>query len=121
VSADYDTYHSELTGISVQLKCGFPRELKNYIEGDHVELSDGVYIGYGGVAIIRGGILFTVLTNVYDKYGNLLDKAEIVNPGNPISKALAAIDFTDLEQMTDEDITRLVEDNEQCEELYESD
>ncbi len=55
----------------IQLKVG-NCALKDYQIGDKVDIPDGVYIGYGGVVVIKDGIFIADFDNLTDKWGGVI-------------------------------------------------
>lgn len=75
----YDCYGKD----GVQLKIG-PCELKQYNEGDKVDITDGIYIANEGVVIIHDGKLLATYEILYDKYGGILEPKGVWE--NPLIK-----------------------------------
>lgn len=95
----YDTFRSKDDKIEIQLKVG-ECLMRNFVEGEYVEpreFPDGVYHGYGGVVVIRRGIVEAVADTAtednlphFDKWGGEFDPGEeTLDAHNPIVQALA--------------------------------
>jgi len=74
----YNTYGN------IQIKCGNYEEFKTYKIGDKCDLKDGIYIGLSGAIVIKNKIFIAEFDNVYDKWGNRLSCADLINPNHPL-------------------------------------
>ncbi|HUW13421.1 MAG TPA: hypothetical protein VM537_27105 [Anaerolineae bacterium] len=79
----YDTFGRQ----GAQLKCG-RCEFKHYLIGDEVPISDGAYLDYGAVVVIKGGRLRAVVNDLYDKWGGTLDIGCLLEDGSPVAAAV---------------------------------
>lgn len=61
----------------VQLKSGFG---KNTNIGEHVPegMKDGVYIGYGGIAVVINGILVATFDKLINRFGEKIETDLVV-------------------------------------------
>ena len=76
----YDCYGKH----GIQMKIG-PCELKQYNEGDKVDILDGIYVANEGIVVIHNGKLLATYETLYDKYGSVLEIKDIwKNPMNQI-------------------------------------
>lgn len=76
---------------SIQLKCG-NCEYENYNIGDTVPFADGVYVGYGGCAVVVGGKFVAEFPSLIDKYGGVIDTSPLIDASNPIAQAVKLYD-----------------------------
>jgi hypothetical protein len=70
-----------------QLKVGLC-ELIEYKIGDVVPIQDGVYLDYGGVVVIKDHKFIAEFSELRDKWGGHIEPREIIDPINPVSRAL---------------------------------
>ena len=74
----------------VQIKCG--RCAGYHFEvGDAVakaQIDDGVYVGYGGIVVVVGGVFVAEFEHVTNKWGGTIDALPILNIQNPVAKAI---------------------------------
>jgi len=82
----YDTYGR----LEMQLKCG-ECLLNNFAVGDKVDIQDGVYVAYEGVAVVKDGIFIAEFENLTDKWGGKISPEEIIESRNPIGIYLKVI------------------------------
>lgn len=68
----------------IQIKAG-PCEMLHFDIGDKAPIADGVYVGYEGVVVIKGGVFVAAFDNLFDKWGDVVDTHEILNSLNPLS------------------------------------
>jgi hypothetical protein len=66
----FDTYGR------TQLKAGAPM-CRQYTVGDTVEIPDGVYVDDDTLIVVSGGKFIAELDNLYDYFGDEIDKAAI--------------------------------------------
>lgn len=86
----YDTFTNG--NRDVQLKCG-PCAMKYYRVGDKTpDYADGLYAGYGGVAVIVGGKFVALFERIMDKWGGEL--ALNLDDVNPIAQAVKELNAT---------------------------
>jgi hypothetical protein len=77
----------------VQLKCGYC-EMRHFEIGDDVTdagIADGVYVGYGGVVVVKNGKFIGQFEYLIDKWGTFIEPEEVINRNNPISVAVDRI------------------------------
>lgn len=70
-----------------QLKVG-DVSMKVFTVGDKSPLPDGVYVDYGGVTVIKGGIFVAEFPCLYTKWGDLIDQRGILDNDNPVAVAM---------------------------------
>lgn len=69
----YNTYGEK----GIQLKVG-ELSMKHYNLGDKVEIPDGIYVGYGGVVVIKDQTFIAEFPFVKDKWGGVITPREIL-------------------------------------------
>ncbi len=84
----YDIFCS--SDCTVQLKVG-KNNMSCYRVGDSVPISDGVYIGYDGVVVIKDGKLMMVEPVVRSSWGHELSPTDLINSYNPASSAVKSV------------------------------
>jgi hypothetical protein len=47
--------------------------LDSFQEGDKVDIPDGFYIGWGGLACVKNGVLVSVSDHMNDSHGNYIE------------------------------------------------
>jgi len=77
----YDYYEN------MQMKIG-DVQMNTYKVGDSVDISDGVYVGYEGVVVIKDSVFVAFFEEMLDKWGGELDLNAVLQPSNPVSQAL---------------------------------
>lgn len=65
--------------------------LNQYILGDAINLPDGVHIGHEGWFVVKAMTVVSTGENVYDKYGNELNRSYILSPNNPINNIIEVV------------------------------
>ncbi len=85
----YDNFLSDDEKICVQLKIG-ECLLKDYKAGDEVNISNGIYMGYEGVVVIKDRKVVGVFGEgqVFDKWGGPFDFNDAINELNPLKQVL---------------------------------
>jgi len=78
----YDTY-----GENIQIKAG-GCVMKHHEIGDRCDLSDGVYLEYGGVIVVMDRTFVAEFPRVFDKWGGVLDCKKLIDEYNPVVQAL---------------------------------
>ena len=88
----YDEFISDDEKICVQLKVG-ECQCNLYKEGDKVNISDGIYLGYEGVVVIKEGKVIGVFGEgqVFDKWGCNFNFNYAINNLNPLKKVIKDI------------------------------
>jgi len=86
----FDTYGKR----GVQLKLGDP-SLNWFKEGEEVNISDGIYLGYEGAVVIINGKLAKVFNYLKDKWGGRIKIKDVLDPINPISQAIKSLSTPD--------------------------
>lgn len=74
----------------IQIKCTKNPKMKTYGLGSEIDLPDGCYIGYEGFFLIRSKKVIFIGLDIFDKWGNLINKAEILDKNNEIAKQVKA-------------------------------
>lgn len=83
----YDTVGEE----GIQIKCS-DLEGVHYKLYDKIILEDGLYIGYEGYFIVKNKvIIFIGHDHVYTKWGDIINRDEILDSYNPITETVDQI------------------------------
>ena len=78
----YDEY------AGLQLKVG-PRRLDQYIVGDKVPIEDGVYVAWGGVVVVKGGMFIAAFEHLLTKWGGVIEPEDVLGPHDYITAAVS--------------------------------
>ena len=70
----YNTYGEN----GLQLKVG-DLCLKHFDLGDKVDISDGIYLEYGGIIVIKDGIFIAEFEELTDKWGGIIKPDELLD------------------------------------------
>jgi len=70
---DFDYYGEK----KCQIKVG-ERDKLHYTPGNDIDIPDGIYVCYEGLIVIHNGIFVCEMDNLYTKWGDILDKYEIL-------------------------------------------
>jgi hypothetical protein len=73
-----------------QIKVG-DLSLKKFKVGDYTEIPDGMYIAHEGIVVIQNGIFIGVVKHIFDKWGNEIEQArviDIIKSNDPIQLAI---------------------------------
>jgi hypothetical protein len=62
-----------------------------YRVGDSAPISDGVYLGYDGVVVVKDGKLMMVEPVVHSSWGRELKPIDLINSYNPASSIVESI------------------------------
>ena len=73
--------YDELGG--VQIKCG-GCDMVCFKIGDKVDVTDGIYVGYEGAAVVKDNVLVAVFPTLTDKWGGDIDPSDVLEGRNPI-------------------------------------
>jgi len=79
----------------IQIKSTPNPEMKCYMDGDNIDLPDGLHISYEGWFVVRDKKIVQIGKEVYDKWGGELNLERIIDPNNPIIHHLKAIEELD--------------------------
>ena len=82
----YDDYGREPC---VQLKLG-PCLLHHYRAGDAVDITDGLYVGWGGFVLVEDGVLRNTYAAICTSHGKPITGDEIMMSYNPLSAVIEA-------------------------------
>jgi len=70
-----------------QIKCAY-RVLDHYNIGDDIPIADGLYLTLEGWFIVVNGKVAECGVDIYNKWGGRLEARDIINPDNPVQKAI---------------------------------
>jgi hypothetical protein len=75
--------------LGIQMKlCNDGMSMNFYKVGDKVPLDDGIYVGYGGAIVVKGGIFIAEFPHLINKWGGIIKCEDVISGDNPIGNIL---------------------------------
>ena len=81
----YNTYGE------IQLKVSDDLSLKEFKDGDEVDIPDGAYLGYGGIVVVKNGKLVGTFDRLQTSWGGEVDIDALVKDNNPMQAVVDAV------------------------------
>lgn len=70
----------------IQIKCTQDPKMREYGIGSPINLPDGCYVGYEWWFVVFHKEVVQIGENIFDKWGNILNKEVILDPNNQVSR-----------------------------------